>query len=347
MRSLLDDKIFTLAPSMNAAKNLSIIYKKKACKSIEHIATKVSGIVKKDQTPVINKLNDLEIFPVSTLFYVFNAGLVNALLHQKDVELVLRNLKQFSETPTEKFIGREVEIYNLNKYSWSREFAIETVKEAEEINGVGYAYMRPLTLDQLVINKRIIKHALALIKKSFGDTYYSEISHLVSDIIIFDGKGITGGSSSRVMGAIFIRIPAHIKNESVDDYTALLHLTPLVYYLEQIIHEVAHLCLDQLMAFDPLVLNKQDEKYDSPIRRDKRPMRGVFHATFVLARLVIFFNELNELQGEDEVSKVGRIRSLKGLLKVGVDTIKKYASLTPLGNQILTEIINVSGGNYA
>jgi HEXXH motif-containing protein len=50
-------------------------------------------------------------------------------------------------------------------------------------------------------------------------------------------------------------------------------------------HETGHLLLFGSMLGRPLVENEDDERYDSPLRRDPRPMEGVVHAAYVMARM--------------------------------------------------------------
>jgi hypothetical protein len=49
-------------------------------------------------------------------------------------------------------------------------------------------------------------------------------------------------------------------------------------------HETGHLLLFGSMLGRPLVENEDDERYDSPLRRDPRPMEGVVHAAYVMDR---------------------------------------------------------------
>jgi HEXXH motif-containing protein len=50
-------------------------------------------------------------------------------------------------------------------------------------------------------------------------------------------------------------------------------------------HETGHLLLFGSMLGRPLVENEDDTRYDSPLRRDARPMEGVVHAAYVMARM--------------------------------------------------------------
>jgi len=62
------------------------------------------------------------------------------------------------------------------------------------------------------------------------------------------------------------------------------HRTPLAV-AEVLAHEAGHSLLFGLTVDEPLVLNPDHELYPSPLRVDPRPMDGIYHATFVSARM--------------------------------------------------------------
>ena len=50
-------------------------------------------------------------------------------------------------------------------------------------------------------------------------------------------------------------------------------------------HESGHNLLFGMCASGPLVDNEDEELFSSPLRTDPRPMDGVFHAAYVIARM--------------------------------------------------------------
>ncbi len=66
---------------------------------------------------------------------------------------------------------------------------------------------------------------------------------------------------------------------NVERYRTVLDIIPAL------VHEAAHLLLFAHSIDEPLVTNPIDALYSSPLRNDPRPMDGVFHATFVAARM--------------------------------------------------------------
>lgn len=57
---------------------------------------------------------------------------------------------------------------------------------------------------------------------------------------------------------------------------------------ETLVHEAAHTLLTARAVDAPLVTNPRAARYRAPVRTDPRPMEGIYHATFVLARTCLF-----------------------------------------------------------
>lgn len=101
-----------------------------------------------------------------------------------------------------------------------------------------------------------------------------KITEFVTHIKIFEGKVLRTDTSNISFGSMWLRVP-----EPEDDQVG--------YWIEHIVHEVSHLRLEAHFFLEKLVLNSGDEKiFRAPIRDDPRPMRGIFHTAFVLARMV-------------------------------------------------------------
>lgn len=79
-----------------------------------------------------------------------------------------------------------------------------------------------------------------------------------------------GGSHYQLWGALFLNGNFHPDRVAVAEVLA---------------HESAHSLLFGFCTHEPLVLNDDDDLYASPLRADPRPMDGIYHATFVSARM--------------------------------------------------------------
>ena len=111
----------------------------------------------------------------------------------------------------------------------------------------------------------------------------AEIRALLREIVVAAGpedpKALTfdGASSYMMWGAILLN--ARGQKTVLDAAQALAH-------------ESGHNLLFGFSAAGPLVENSDDELFSSPLRTDLRPMDGVFHATYVVARMHLTLNRL-------------------------------------------------------
>ena len=119
--------------------------------------------------------------------------------------------------------------------------------------------------------------ALSLIEAGAPDLA-DEIEGLTREIVMVDPARspetgelaqFDGASTFYLWGAVF----ANVEGKSPIDLAQTLA------------HESGHLLLFGLTMGRPLVENAYDERYDSPLREDPRPMEGLVHAAFVLARM--------------------------------------------------------------
>jgi hypothetical protein len=109
---------------------------------------------------------------------------------------------------------------------------------------------------------------------------------------------------------------------------------------EFLVHEVTHALLFAAACDEPLVLNPPDELFSSPLRRDGRPMDGIFHATLVCARVAEFYSAL---RGSDAVPQVDdetlvRFRQANAeKFQRGCATIEEFGQISPLGRDLLEQ----------
>lgn len=166
--------------------------------------------------------------------------------------------------------------------------------------------------------KDLIHRALEVLEKGAPDTY-DEASYLIQNIIVHKSGRVIAGSSFPILGCIYIREDSSFQK-----------------IIEFIIHEAAHQYLFHLSAFDELCKNPIGDLYKSPLRKDPRPMIGVFHAAFVLARLVYAYENLAKIPGLNEYGQITKkIRSYKNKFHGSYELIKHSADLTPLGKALI------------
>lgn len=136
-------------------------------------------------------------------------------------------------------------------------------------------------------------------------------------------------SFSSCIGHLYMSYPTHMDH-------------PELAVLEAIIHESNHNKLNLIMKNDPLILNTREEIYYSPYRPDARHIHGIYlglHA--MVAVFYIFFSAHQE--GVIMLNEPWIEKSLAYVMKNGLSirVLKKYGAYTPLGQDILDEMIAV------
>jgi hypothetical protein len=111
--------------------------------------------------------------------------------------------------------------------------------------------------------------------------------------------------------------------------------------VDVLVHESSHVLLFGLSSNEGLTRNDGREKYDSPVRADKRPIDGIFHACFVTTRVHLAMKRLLDsgLLHEDD-SKLA-IRHCQYNEEAGRESLAVlvcHAEPSRLGKAILGEL---------
>lgn len=157
-----------------------------------------------------------------------------------------------------------------------------------------------------------------------------EFEALVALIVLAETEAGTfaGASAFPAWGAILIN-----PRSQVTDLDLVVTL----------IHESSHLKLFSAYLDDEIVLNDPNEVYSSPLRREARPMNGIYHAAFVLARMVSFMHKLRTTGQASAVIGTGlaaldsRINGAVQGFEAAYDVISSQGQLTSLGRTIIEE----------
>ena len=173
-----------------------------------------------------------------------------------------------------------------------------------------------------------IDSAFALLDRGFPEMS-AEIRELLREIVIAAGpedpKAITfdGASSYMLWGATLLN--ARGQTNVLDTAQALAH-------------ESGHNLLFGFCTSGSLVENADEEVFSSPLRKDPRPMDGVFHATYVVARM---HQTLTRLLAAGVVSDADRERAQDDLaahrrnFAAGDQVVREHGRLTPLGAEVI------------
>ena len=108
--------------------------------------------------------------------------------------------------------------------------------------------------------------------------------------------------------------------------------------LDLLVHESSHVLLFGVSADSALTMNSGHERYESPVRKDKRPIDGIFHACFVSTRVHLALEELlrgGSLSDEDRKVALDRQEFNGTSACAALDTLALHARPTERGDKVL------------
>jgi len=188
-----------------------------------------------------------------------------------------------------------------------------------------------VTLDEMAADElaQTIGQAVALIREHAPETF-SEFECCVSEIVpakgrdSADGMEFGGCSSLERWGSILI-------NSSAQPTTIVL--------CESLIHEGAHNVLFGTSPVEFHIRNGPDELRKSPLRVDPRPLDGIYHATFVLARMCYGMREFAASPTLEPALRAEARSRADEALKLfwdGFAVLDEHADYTDEGRAIMT-----------
>jgi hypothetical protein len=269
---------------------------------------------------LIDKMRKGGNYPPSTfgLYYEITSALI-------DGELDLA-MSMFEELLIEaEYVSPEVEVITLGQLS--KKSNIARYQRLMDTDPTIPFHIESLPDDIEAQSIHHFRSSLNRFKKALPELA-NEFEGLVRSLILVKGDSHTdyqfaGGSSYMLWGALFIN--------------AEIHPTEIAA-IEAFAHESAHSLLFGFSIDEPLVLNNDDELYSSPLRYDPRPMDGIYHATFVSARMYWAMTELlasGELSN-DEIAFVKEAQKRdRDNFYSGYSTVSEHARLTDTGRAIM------------
>lgn len=107
--------------------------------------------------------------------------------------------------------------------------------------------------------------------------------------------------------------------------------------VKELAHEATHALLFGLAEAKPLTTNDPEERRTSPLRPEPRPVEGIVHATYVVARVNHILLEIargNDVSAEERETVVENLGRQARLFRSGLATVDEYARFTPEGGAI-------------
>ena len=175
--------------------------------------------------------------------------------------------------------------------------------------------------------ERELGPALALMRDA-APSLADEFDALVSELVMVSGEErrgykFDGGSCYMLWGALFLNVSIRRSR---------------VALVEVLAHESAHMLLYGFAAEEPLVLNDDDELHPSPLRADPRPMDGIYHATYVSARMHWAMGRLIDsgLLDASERSEAHAAREADARnFETGDEVVRRHGALTATGEALM------------
>ena len=151
-----------------------------------------------------------------------------------------------------------------------------------------------------------------------------EIDTLGHQIVLAtNASGGFGGAATVFLWGAVVLNPARVPNR--------------VTLIEGLAHETAHALLFGMTLGADLTTNDPTERYVSPLRRDPRPIEGIVHATYVLARMNYALMALREGTGLSESEQMliaDKLERNHASYKAGLGVVLAHARFTPEGASI-------------
>ncbi len=193
--------------------------------------------------------------------------------------------------------------------------------------GAEAAKFAPITKSDHDAFAALVDQGLALLDAGAPDLA-SEIRAILSELMFAQAppgalREFDGASHYQFWGLMFLN-PRH-------------HRTPLAV-AEVLAHEAGHSLLFGLTVDEPLVLNPDDALFPSPLRIDPRPMDGIFHATFVSARMAWAMERLAEsgvLDAADRARALDAAASDRANFDKGIGVVDQHGRLSDTGRAII------------
>lgn len=260
---------FAFEPNPARARKLDARMHVELAASLEHIIDKVSDEISFDETGMRALVRRLrEGMRVSPFTFAAYYDLVCALLDENESNTQqafaeLTSAVAFEDVMRIDRLG-DPALGDLNE-------RIISIMGAGENTDIGF---EPPSVETAAAFRTRLDAGFALLDEALPQLA-GEIHAIVRHLIIA-GSDLTkkyqfdGASHFQLWGALFLNANFH------EDRIAVV---------EVLAHECSHSLLFGFCTHEPLVRNRDEELYTSPLRVDPRPMDGIFHATFVSARM--------------------------------------------------------------
>jgi hypothetical protein len=322
--ALSSEQLVAFAPDPERGHVLYDRIKQRLAESFRQIADASSPFAEIDEPSLavfIDSINrSRKISP--RLFAIYNEMLAAA--EEDDIAAISR---LFGELVNTDFYGESVSSYNLTDEHLGPGNAKRYARWAD-MDAENPLALRPLDSAEYSRIAAVTTEAFALMDAGASDVS-DEIRSLLAEVVFAhggDGGNLIfhGISSFYLWGTVVLNAEGH---------------TTALEIAQTLAHETSHMHLFAAALDSPLVRNPDDERYHSPLRIDPRPMDGIYHATYVTARMHYVVSHLLASgilsPAQVEEAKAACASHVKSFSE-GYREVSSHGNLTELGHGLLS-----------
>lgn len=309
-------------PSAQAANKLDREMRDRLCASLDHIAQQLEAASVGNPNRLIESVPLVRERAVSPLVFAHYYDIVLAI-KSKDFSALDKLLDDFQ---LEANRPAELSVLDLSEEDLGEHW--RSYAEKLDIDPkIPLNFLPPLT-DRSASMRKKLEISFGLMEHAVPELC-EEIKVFIKQILLArgpegdDAEVFEGISSFMVWGAILLNCETH---ESV------------VQVAQAVVHESAHHVLFGYSIDEPLVFDDPANLYSSPLRDDARPMDGIYHATFVLARMSYLLDNLlaKSVLIPEQIDEASMLLELHiERFYEGFQVIETHAQLSEIGQELL------------
>ncbi len=328
MQALEQDLLYSAIPGVMDAADLRHHYQRKLLQSLKIFFSGLAQTAKIDLHPQIERLDNLDFTRRLSPFLYALYVQVKEAYEKRALEALFDCVQLLNNEPQQSLYADQLVVGTLLSEAWERPFVAE-IRESLPLDQHDPATSSVLKALPLIhctaadFPPEELLQALHVLKE-IDSQMYREGETYVSRIKLFSSRSLHSVTSPRYFGAVYLRLPLPSENE-------------ILFYLETLVHEVSHLHLFTIMDRDPLLLAGAEDLFASPLRADKRPMLGVFHAVFVLARMLRILRRFCNA-GLSSGNLIELVQKREIGFREGLQTVTAHAQLSGRGKELVASL---------
>jgi hypothetical protein len=318
------ERVHAFAPDAERGRIYYARIKERLADSFRQIGAAGSPVVEIDETRLVAFLDSIsrgqKISP--RFFAIYHELLVAA--DEDDLDTVSRLFAELIHADSQ---GDSVNFFNVTDEHLGpgNGARYKHWADMDPENPLSIISLTPAEYDRMAATAR---EAFALMDAGAPEVS-GEIRSILSEVVFAGGDAgeklvFHGISSFYLWGAILLNAHGH--------KTAL-------EIVQTVAHESAHMYLFAAAIDSPLVENPDVDRYHSPLRLDPRPMDGIYHATFVTARMHYVLARIlasgalpPALLEEATTALAGHVKAYRECYEV----VSSHGHLTELGQGLLS-----------